>query len=426
MLSKVPVISVSSISKCFQLYEKPQHRFYQGLFRGRRQLYKEFWALKDISFKVFPGETVGIIGRNGSGKSTLLQIICGTLTPTYGEITATGRIAALLELGAGFNPDFTGRENVYLNASILGLSKPIIDERFSTIADFAEIGDFIEQPVRSYSSGMFVRLAFAVAIHSDPVVLIVDEALAVGDARFQAKCMNRIKQLKQEGTTIIFVSHDVSAVRALCERAIWLHNGKMKMAGEVFPVTAEYTKFIFEDNEDESLLDTELLEDSSPPAISTAASSEPINHWGSHVGIIKSSDILDSDGNHRDLFTNRESIQIRIEFQLPENIDRENLSVAFSIKNLQGSDLIISATWDQNENAFNEIENIATATFTFDNCLNSGNYVLVAAIEDRSGATIEYYEYIEGANYFSTAFSDNVLGQFMPVVTQDVTGPVLN
>src|SRR5690606_26363765 len=196
MFSDSTAISVAGLSKCFHLYEKPRDRLLQMFSFGRRQYYSEFWALRDVSFEVRRGETIGVVGRNGSGKSTLLQMICGTLTPTAGTISTNGRIAALLELGAGFNPEFTGRENVYLNAAILGLSRQETDERFDDIAAFADIGDFIDQPVKMYSSGMYVRLAFAVAINSTPDILIVDEALAVGDVRFQYKCMRRIKDIQ--------------------------------------------------------------------------------------------------------------------------------------------------------------------------------------------------------------------------------------
>ncbi len=215
-------IRVTNLSKCYQIYDKPQYRLLQGLFRGRKQFYKEFWALKDVSFEVKRGETVGIIGRNGSGKSTLLQIICGTLTPTSGTIEINGRIAALLELGAGFSPEFTGRENVYLNGRVLGLSSTEVDDRFDKIAAFADIGEFIDRPVKTYSSGMYVRLAFAVIAHVRAELLVIDEALSVGDAFFQQKCMRFLRRFKEEQGTILFVSHDTSAVSALCNRAIWL------------------------------------------------------------------------------------------------------------------------------------------------------------------------------------------------------------
>ena len=206
-MSSDVAIKVDNLCKCYQIYDKPRDRLFQMLMRGHRQYYREFWALTDVSFEIKRGETVGIIGRNGSGKSTLLQMVCGTLNPTSGSIQTSGRIAALLELGSGFNFEFTGRENVYMNGSVLGLSKEEIDACFDDIAAFADIGDFIEQPVKTYSSGMMVRLAFAVQATIEPDILIVDEALAVGDEKFQRKCFARLEALKARGTSILFVSH---------------------------------------------------------------------------------------------------------------------------------------------------------------------------------------------------------------------------
>lgn len=251
-----PPIQLDSISKCYRIFQNPQDRFkqalldrFQGVF-GRRNaspLYREHWAVRDVSFELQPGEAVGILGRNGAGKSTLLQIIAGTLEPTFGSIQTTGRITALLELGSGFNPEFTGRENVLLNAQILGLSREDALARFDDIASFAAIGDFIDQPVKTYSSGMMMRLAFAVQTAVEPKVLIVDEALSVGDMFFQAKCMARIRRLVDDGVAILFVSHDVGAVRQLCDRAILLNDGKVVALGETRLVADQYMKHQLED-----------------------------------------------------------------------------------------------------------------------------------------------------------------------------------
>lgn len=248
-------IRVSDLSKCYHIYDTPRDRLKQfilprlGRAVGRQpaQYFREFWALKDISFEVKKGETVGIIGRNGSGKSTLLQLICGTLSPTTGSITTHGRIAALLELGSGFNPEFTGRENVYMNASVLGLSKEEIDTQFDDIAAFADIGDFIEQPVKTYSSGMFVRLAFAVNIMSQPEVMVVDEALAVGDIAFQAKCMTALRRIQDGGATVLFVSHDISSIKSLCSLAIYLEHGQMKGFGKAASIAEDYVRVVREE-----------------------------------------------------------------------------------------------------------------------------------------------------------------------------------
>lgn len=238
-------ISVNGISKFFEMYEKPSHRLWQMLWRGRKQFYRPFWALQDISFEVPKGESVGVIGRNGAGKSTLLQIVTGTLAPSAGTVEVQGRVAALLELGSGFNPEFTGRENVYLNAAILGLSKAEIDSKYDDIAAFADIGEFMNQPVKSYSSGMVVRLGFAVIAHVDANVLIVDEALAVGDAFFTQKCMRFMRRFMQENT-VLFVSHDVAAVNSLCSQAILLESGRIKLMGSAKEVTEQYLEDMFE------------------------------------------------------------------------------------------------------------------------------------------------------------------------------------
>lgn len=253
MSSNQIAISVKGLSKCYGIYANPRDRLKQFLLPRLQRLlgqvpkhyFNEFWALKDVSFEVKKGETVGIVGRNGSGKSTLLQMICGTLHPTNGSIETNGRIAALLELGSGFNPEFTGRENVYMNASVLGLSNAEIDARFDQIAEFADIGGFIEQPVKTYSSGMTVRLAFAVIAHVDADILVVDEALAVGDAFFTQKCMRFLRNFMKTGT-VLFVSHDTGAVVNLCSHAVLLNHGQIAETGTPKNVVEHYLATIYE------------------------------------------------------------------------------------------------------------------------------------------------------------------------------------
>ena len=244
-MSSDTAIKVESLSKCYQIYDKPRDRLMQMLMRGRKQYFREFWALHDVSFELKRGETVGIIGLNGSGKSTLLQMICGTLNPTSGSVTTHGRVAALLELGAGFNPEFTGRENVYLAASLYGLTTKEVDERFEAITDFADIGDFVDQPVKTYSSGMFVRLAFAVIAHVDADILVVDEALSVGDAYFVQKCMRFLRKFMEHGT-LLFCSHDTGAIVNLCSKAILLNKGQVSAVGTPKDVTEKYLAALYE------------------------------------------------------------------------------------------------------------------------------------------------------------------------------------
>lgn len=233
-------VEFQGVSKSYSIYDQPGDRLKELLTLNRLKRHKDFWALHDISFEVKRGETFCVVGENGSGKSTLLQIVAGILQPTSGTATVIGRVAALLELGAGFNPEFTGRDNVYLNASILGFSKRQIDERYDEIAAFAEIGDFIDRPVKTYSSGMVVRLAFAVAINVDPEVLLVDEALAVGDIYFRQRCMRKVHELRSRGITILFVSHAVSDVKSIGDRVLWLDHGRMVELGEPDRVIAKY------------------------------------------------------------------------------------------------------------------------------------------------------------------------------------------
>ncbi len=224
-----PVLEAQNVGKMYRMYRRPVDRLLQILRGGDHG--RSFWALRDVSFSLSPGEALGIIGRNGSGKSTLLQLLAGVLQPTEGSVTTAGRIAALLELGSGFNPEYSGRDNVYMNGAILGLSRAQMDQRYDRIADFAEIGDFIEQPVKTYSSGMFVRLAFAVATHVDAEVLLVDEALAVGDVFFRQKCYRHLTAMRQRGLSVILVTHSMADVEQFCQRAILLHKGQAVFAG---------------------------------------------------------------------------------------------------------------------------------------------------------------------------------------------------
>ena len=270
-------IRVNNLSKRYEIYANPRDRLKQFTLprlrhltgRAPQQYFHEFWALKDVSFEVKKGESVGIIGRNGSGKSTLLQMICGTLNPTSGSIQTIGRIAALLELGSGFNPEFTGRENVYMNASVLGLSNDEIDARFDAIAAFADIGQFIDQPVKTYSSGMYVRLAFAVIAHVDADILVVDEALAVGDAVFTQKCMRFIRRFQENGT-LIFVSHDTASVQNLCKSGVWLKNGRIEQTGTAKSVSESYLQYTLQEIYGDEL----KLISVAPDAIGDEASTE--------------------------------------------------------------------------------------------------------------------------------------------------------
>jgi lipopolysaccharide transport system ATP-binding protein len=312
---------------------------------------------------------------------------------------------------------------------------------------FSELGDFLDQPVKTYSSGMYSRLAFSIAIHVDPEILIVDEALAVGDTRFVAKCMRRIKDLQKQGTTILFVSHDVSSVRTLCERAVWLDQGHLVEQGDVFPVTGRYLEFMFKDDETEKdTLHDEItshqktcpsarqlpqgVSASTTPAVSDSVSTtvvesritldaRPVTHWGSHKGIILSAAVLDERGVRKDVHAWNSVIVVAIEARVPAQISREHLSVAFSIKDLKGTDLIVSTTHDSKWKRLPDEEHFSVS-FRLVNPLVTGKYLLVAAVENRQHRDIHYYEYVEGAHYFSSLSNENYFGLFQPPIEQQV------
>ncbi|MFC7207160.1 ABC transporter ATP-binding protein [Comamonas endophytica] len=385
-------------------------------------------ALQGLSFEVRKGETVGIIGRNGSGKSTLLQIICGTVAPTGGKVSIQGRVAALLELGAGFNAEFTGRENVLLTAAVLGFPQQSMQARMAQVLAFSELGDFLDQPVKTYSSGMYARLAFSIAIHVDPDILVVDEALSVGDARFVAKCMRRIKEIQERGATILFVSHDVSSVRTLCQRAIWLDSGQLVEDGEVFPISGKYMEFMLGD--DASSAPAQRVEMAGPappdaangkaagsPENSHGLDNRPVTHWGSHKGLVLAASICNVQGVRKDIIPWGEAMHIIVDVRIPPDVSREQLCIAFSIKDLQGTDLIVSTTYEQST-ALPESDRFRVIFRTI-NHLVSGKYVLVVAVENRFNRSIShYYEYLEGAHYFSSLADERLFGIFHPAIKQ--------
>jgi lipopolysaccharide transport system ATP-binding protein len=366
MSSNDIAIDVRKLGKSYDIYRRPQDRLKQSVFPRLQQLvgrpptryYQEFWALRNISFEVKKGETVGIIGRNGSGKSTLLQLVCGTLSPSLGTVTTKGRIAALLELGSGFNPDFTGRENVYLNGAILGLTREEVDARFDDIANFADIGEFIEQEVKIYSSGMVVRLAFAVQAMVDPDILIVDEALAVGDEKFRRKCFARLEELKSKGTSILFVSHSGSQIVELCDRALLLENGERLLYGQPVRVVRAYQELIYapvaEQKKlvkaykaaDQAGLDEPNIEQLSPVTFSENASEDLIDTklvpestqiYPVQGAEIRSLRILDREGRATNLLQPKQDYQFEVSGRFLEDI--EQVYFGLHIRSISGAGL---------------------------------------------------------------------------------------
>src|SRR5690242_3823959 len=332
----MPALRVESISKQYRIYNRPSDRLKETVTRGRWKAHREFWALQDISFEVERGTTTGIIGPNGSGKSTLLQIITGTLEPTHGTVAHEGRIAALLELGAGFNPEFTGIENVFMNASLLGLSSTETERLLPQIESFAEIGDFIYQPIKTYSSGMQLRLAFATAIATSPDILIIDEALAVGDAVFQHRCLRRIKEMQESGTTILFVSHDPAAIRALCTRAILLNHGQMLADGAPPDVLNRYQKIIMarqqafeasQSSNERATAETDLLQ------IEPAPLSYLFRH-GDRSAEVLQVELLNASDERVELVETGEPLTVRVVYVA--HADLEDVVCGFLIRNRHG------------------------------------------------------------------------------------------
>ncbi|WP_426168274.1 ABC transporter ATP-binding protein [Pseudoduganella sp. R-34] len=353
-MSSDHAIKIENLSKCYPIYGHPRDRLKQFILprlqrmasQPPQQYFREFWALKDVSFEVGKGETVGIVGRNGSGKSTLLQMICGTLNHTTGSISTNGRIAALLELGSGFNPEFTGRENVYMNGALLGFSEDEIDRRFDRILEFSGIGHFIDQPVKTYSSGMSVRLAFAVQAQSDPDILIVDEALAVGDAKFQAKCFAHIKALKQRGTSILLVSHATEQIATHCDRAIFLNDGVMVTAGKPRDVINTYMDFMFGA---ERIHEAAELEKESPAALAadddTLSLAEELFHtrqtynpheyrWGDRAARILDYAVVVAENSNPATVDIGDQVRLRLSIAFSQEVVRPILG--FTIKTKEG------------------------------------------------------------------------------------------
>jgi len=355
-------IEVDDVSKCFQIYAQPQDRLKQSIFPRLQALFglekeryfREFWALQGVGLQVGRGETVGIIGRNGSGKSTLLQIICGTLSPTSGRVNVSGRVAALLELGSGFNPEFTGRENIFLNAMVLGLTREQVEQRFADIVRFADIGDFIEQPIKTYSSGMAVRLAFAVIAHVDAEILVIDEALAVGDAVFTQKCMRFLRRFKERGT-ILFVSHDVGSIMSLCSHAVWLDQGGVRMAGPAKAVADAYTQYCAQEAIGEAETLQTIPRDGPEPEFSYRHAGDTsidffeniVNSdgWSTGVAEIKRVSITRADGRDGVAFQGGERITLSIEAAAYKQVERP--IIGFLLKDRLGQALFGHNTFDE-------------------------------------------------------------------------------
>ncbi len=371
-------IRVNDVSKIYRLYDKPMDRLKESLGFSKQKKYKEHYALNHVSFEVERGETVGIIGTNGSGKSTILKIITGVLNPSEGNVEIEGRISALLELGAGFNMEYTGLENVYLNGTMIGFSREEIDAKLQDILEFADIGDFVNQPVKTYSSGMFVRLAFAVAINIEPEVLIVDEALSVGDVFFQAKCFKKFEEFKQMGKTILFVSHDLSSIARYCDRVILLNKGVKVTEGKPKAIIDIYKKILVNQYDPQN--------DGEKPTIETKQNTEGL--WKNHLNVNPqeieygdgSADIVDfAIVDENGLVTS--AIERGTEYQLKMKIrflaDIYNPILAVTVKDLQGKEICGTNTMYEGINLGDvHAGEEKTVTFTQKMTIRGGNYLV--------------------------------------------------
>lgn len=383
-------IEVKNIKKVYKLYDKPSLRMKEAFSLTKKKYHKEFSALKDISFNVKKGEMLGIIGKNGAGKSTLLKIITGVLTPTSGSVEINGKVSALLELGAGFNPEYTGIENIYLNGSMMGFSKEEIDQKVDSIIEFADIGDFIYQPVKSYSSGMFARLAFAVSINVEPDILIVDEALSVGDVFFQAKCYKKLNDLKKSGKTILFVTHDMGSVIKYCNRAILINDGVIAEEGEPAKIVDIYKKVLVgqydvdEDKKEEKSNEVNNEEEKE----NNDGTSEGTN-WKDYMLINpnhqvygdKRAEIIDfgifgSDGKINNNISKMEKFSVKMKIKFNETI--ENPIFAFTIKDTKGTEITGTNTIIENvETGTIKAGQIVTIEFKQKMIIQGGQYLLL-------------------------------------------------
>lgn len=432
-------IKVKNVSKTYQIFEKPQDRLKQSIFsrlgqlfnKATKQYFREFSALKCISFEVEKGETVGIIGLNGSGKSTLLQMICGTLNQTEGSIQVNGRVAALLELGAGFNPEFTGRENVYTNGALLGLSRKEIGKKFNAILAFADIGQFIDQPVKTYSSGMYVRLAFATAVNLDPDILIIDEALAVGDMVFQAKCMARIKEIMSQGTTVLFVSHDASSVRNLCNKVLWLEGGNLMGFGDPEEMLGKYISRAHLFSNDVligALENGESIKNLNPndkiynDVAEYGTFSEGWRRYGSGKALIINATLLNSLGQSTKTLFFKEHFSLHVFIKCVEDFSEPVFG--YSFRDLKGNQLLGSTTANYRNLNSPRMEAGKKYLVKIDgvNTMTQGTYTLNMGVERMHERNVhhEFIDVIENALVFQSSFGGKADDYFAAMVWQDV------
>ena len=400
-------LRVESVSKQYRMYDHPGDRLKEMLTRGLWKRHREFWALQDISFEIEAGTTTGIIGPNGSGKSTLLQIITGTLEPTHGNVWHEGRIATLLELGAGFNPEFTGLENIFMNAALIGFSRSETESLIPEIERFAEIGPFIHQPVKTYSSGMYVRLAFSIAISANPQILIIDEALAVGDAVFQHRCTRRLREMQESGVTIFFVSHDPGAVRALCSRAILLNTGRIESDGKPADVLNHYQKLIMAREHDYDRAAAAPDEaDGNTFAVEEAAALHYTFRHGDGSAEVLRVELLDAAQRRIEMVESGEPVVVRMRVRF--RADVEDPVCGFLIRNRHGIHLYGTNTeLQQVELGTVRRGEVVEVTFAFDCRLAPDSYSIAVAAHSPDAVS---FDWLDGALFFQVMSAERMDG----------------
>lgn len=417
------IIELKNVEKKYKMYNSSKDKLIEAFDPRKKKRHTDFSALTDISFGIRRGEIVGIIGRNGAGKSTLLKIISGILKPSNGSVAVRGRVSSLLELGTGFNMEYTGLENIYFYGTLMGLTRTEVDQRLKSIIEFAEIGDYIGQAVKTYSSGMFARLAFSCAINVDPEIIIVDEILSVGDMRFQSKCFKKFLEFKKKGVTILYVGHDVGMMRSFCDRCIWLNNGRIVAEGEPKYITSKYTEYMYDDRTEtftqykrfetndkigEKQSDNSISNIINDESIQNDRFSNVLSHWGSNLGTIRSVDMYGQSGETSGYFQADEELTVEIQIEEPDDFKREYVSIDISIKDKQGTDIVVVSSYDKDYRLLNKKTH--RLFFQFSPRLRPGDYSLTVAVENRENNNPVYVEYIEGVKYFKIFSEKTIFG----------------
>lgn len=414
------VISIRELSKAFKIYYDKPLSLKEKILHLRTEKYEDYYALKKINLSIKKGEVVGLIGKNGCGKSTLLKLMAGIIYPNDGEINVNGRLSCLIELGAGFHPDFTGRENIYTNASIFGMSKEAIDKNIADIIEFSELDEFIDNPVRTYSSGMYLKLAFSVAIHIHPEILLIDEILAVGDTNFQKKCFQRLDEIKNEGATIVIVSHDLSSLERFCSRVVWINDGVVAMDGHPLDVIHSYQEYMFNKKADRMSKHEEnqkntgsvenkkeaTIEEKNKPTENYDPSGK--NNWGNHEVVIEDAFIINSDGKRTNIIKSNENITIEIHYRVVK--EQNGYIVGLGFYNTDGK--MVFGTNTAREGII--IDKMSDATIVQISIpsirLQAGKYYLHTSIIDKFETPLDFYRYY---SEFEVITKDTSAGMFL-------------